>query len=112
MMKTFCSFSPQVHDLVNHNHIEKMQFSNAEISRSKINDKVKEHTSGHIESLLPPGSLHKHTKLVLADAAYFKGEFHFKFDKKHTVEQPFYSRRQGETVQMMCLRGKFHVGAS
>lgn len=45
---------------------------NAEGSRVSINKWVETSTKGHIKDILPEGSLSAQTKLVLANAAYFK----------------------------------------
>lgn len=44
---------------------------------------------GKIQSLLPAGSLHSRTVLVLVNAIYFKGKWEKKFLEKNTSEMPF-----------------------
>ena len=55
-----------------------------------INAKVSEQTLGHIPAILPAGSLDQLTRMVLTNAIYFKGIWETPFDKKDTLEAPFY----------------------
>jgi serpin B len=54
-----------------------------------INKWVKRETRGKIGELFGPGSLSKLTRLVLANAVYFKGEWVHKFDRQATIDMPF-----------------------
>lgn len=62
----------------------------AENARDEINNWVAEKTHKRIENILPPGSLHELTRLVLANAIYFKGAWAKPFDKRATSNQPFH----------------------
>ncbi|XP_014727923.1 PREDICTED: heterochromatin-associated protein MENT-like isoform X4 [Sturnus vulgaris] len=61
----------------------------AEQVRAQINSWVENKTERKIQSLLPAGSLHSRTVLVLVNAIYFKGKWEKKFLEKNTSEMPF-----------------------
>jgi serpin B len=56
----------------------------------KINQWVAEKTKDKIQNILPPGTLDASTRLVLANAIYFKGAWTRPFDKAQTTSQPFH----------------------
>ena len=62
----------------------------AEDARSEINHWVAQKTKDKIQDILPPGSLDSLTRLVLANAIYFKGIWAKPFDKAVTSTQPFH----------------------
>ena len=78
----------------------------AEAARGKINRWVAQKTKDKIQDILPPGGLGELTRLVLANAIYFKGAWLTTFDKAETSPQPFHltSSRQTEVPLM------HHVG--
>ena len=47
-------------------------------------------TKDKIQNILPPGSLTDLTRLVLANAIYFKGVWAKQFEKSETSNQPFH----------------------
>jgi len=61
-----------------------------EESRVDINNWVSDATNGKIEDLMKPGSITPLTRLVLANAIYFKGTWKLQFDEAHTTDAPFY----------------------
>ncbi|NWT67803.1 SPB10 protein, partial [Prunella himalayana] len=61
----------------------------AEQVRAQINSWVENQTERKIQNLLPAGSLHSRTVLVLVNAIYFKGKWEKKFLEKNTSEMPF-----------------------
>uniref|UniRef100_A0A803VDX9 Serpin B10 n=1 Tax=Ficedula albicollis TaxID=59894 RepID=A0A803VDX9_FICAL len=82
----------------------------AEQVRSQINSWVENKTERKIQSLLPPGSLHSRTVLVLVNAIYFKGKWEKKFLEKNTSEMPFrISKTKTKPVQMMSLKDTFFI---
>ncbi|TRZ17900.1 hypothetical protein HGM15179_009229 [Zosterops borbonicus] len=82
----------------------------AEQVRVQINSWVENKTERKIQSLLPAGSLHSRTVLVLVNAIYFKGKWEKKFLEKNTSEMPFrISKTKTKPVQMMFLKDKFFV---
>jgi len=62
----------------------------AEEARDKINRWVSQKTKEKIQNILPPGSLTDLTRLVLANAIYFKGVWARQFQKTETSTQPFH----------------------
>ena len=61
-----------------------------EAARVSINDWVAVETEDRITDLIPPDALTELTRLVLANAIYFKAEWQHTFDERATSEQPFY----------------------
>ncbi len=78
-----------------------------EEARRHINDWVSEETEGKIEDLMVPGSVTPDTRLVLANAIYFKGTWKVLFDAKKTGPAPFY-RLDGSQVKVPMMRVKEH----
>ena len=81
--------------------------NNPSSSRLHINDWVKLQTSGKIKDLLPDGSISTRTRLVLANAIYFRGLWSNPFDKLATKPETFYlSVNQTMQIDMMHLGRK------
>lgn len=72
-------------------------------ARGEINAWVGEHTQGHVQGLLPEGSVTDQTRLVLTDAVWFKGSWTEPFDPKATQDAPF-TLASGEAVQVPTMR--------
>jgi serpin B len=74
----------------------------AEAARHTINGWVAKQTKDKIQDILPPGSLDTSTRLVLADAIYFKGAWAKPFLKAGTSTQPFHltANRQADVPLM------------
>ncbi|CAO2192462.1 unnamed protein product [Urochloa humidicola] len=74
-----------------------------EEARKEINRWVSKATNGLITSILPEGSVHRGTAMVLANAIYFKGMWFHPFDKEDTKKKRFY-RLDGSRVRVpfMC----------
>merc|ERR1719494_638771 len=79
-----------------------------EKSRKKINSWVESKTEKKIQELFPSGSLSAATRLVLANAVYFKGQWSIPFDANDTHEGEFHLD-SGDTVKcnMMWKNAKF-----
>lgn len=72
-------------------NIESLDFqTDPESSRGIINKFVSDVTRGNINDLLVPGAITDETKLVMANAAYFKGQWSSKFDPEETKPRIFY----------------------
>ena len=77
-------------------------------ARERINDWVFDETEGRIEDLIAPGSITSFTRLVLANAVYFKAKWEQPFDEGATSRGRFHTldgttrgvemRRQTETL--------------
>ena len=73
--------------------------------RLKINAWVEEKTHDKIQNLFPEGSITALTRLVLANAIYFKGDWLHAFDKVKTTDQLFQTLENGEVeVPMMTMK--------
>ncbi|XP_074282507.1 serpin-ZX-like [Silene latifolia] len=57
---------------------------------SEVNSWAEKQTGGLIKDLLPPGSVDNMTRLIFANALYFKGEWNQKFDRSETEENDFH----------------------
>lgn len=80
-------------------------------SLKEINDFVKLATKDNIPQLLSPGDVSTDTKIVLANAAYFKGSWASKFDADDTRREIFYSKPdEMHFVEMMSKNGSFNHG--
>jgi len=63
--------------------------SQSEKARKTINSWIAEKTQNKIMMPIPPGALDKYTRLVLANAIYFKGNWESQFNKKDTYDGLF-----------------------
>ncbi|MCU0849345.1 MAG: serpin family protein [Spirochaetes bacterium] len=83
--------------------------SDPEGSREKINEWVAGRTGGMIRGFLAPGSVRKGTRMVVASAVYFSGEWADRFDPGRTTRARFWiTPSKSGMVDMMNRRG--HVG--
>jgi serpin B len=74
-----------------------------EAARRHINDWASDRTAGRIENLFAPRSIHRLTRLVLANAIYLKADWHEAFDPADTRRQRF-RRARGEPVEVPMMR--------
>ena len=83
--------------------VESLDFSTApEKSRATINDWVSRQSNGKIKELLPQGSITSLTRLVLANAIYFRATWKERFNADYTSNSPFHMLDGGQvTVPMM-----------
>jgi serpin B len=73
-----------------------------EPSRVTINDWVADQTEDRIKDLFPPGSIGPDTRVVLANAIWFKGKWATTFDVNRTRPVPFH-RGGGATVDVPTM---------
>ena len=64
--------------------------TNPETARQDINRWVSEKTKEKIQDLIPPGGIDADTRLVLANAIYFKADWLHPFANASTHPAPFY----------------------
>jgi serpin B len=64
--------------------------NDAEAARREINDWVSESTHQKIKNIIPQGALDALTRLVLANAVYFKAAWVHPFEADATQPEPFY----------------------
>ena len=77
-------------------------------SRARINEWVARETGDRIESLVPPGAIVPTTRLVLANAIYFKAAWESPFPKRATAAGFFHPLRGGQVqAPMMRQEGRF-----
>jgi len=99
-------FRPEFLDLLGENYGAGMRLvdyvTDAEAARQAINDWVSDETRKKIQDLIPEGAVDAMTRLVLANAIYFKAGWLHPFDSNLTAPAPFH-RLDGssEDVPMM-----------
>lgn len=72
-------------------NINQMDFSTeAGLAIQEINEWVAQETQNKIQNILGPGSITENTRLVLANAIYFLGDWTTSFAVTNTSIQPFY----------------------
>ncbi|XP_048005524.1 serine protease inhibitor 88Ea-like [Leguminivora glycinivorella] len=82
-------------------------------SREHINKWVATATKNHIQQLIPEDGITHTTKLVLANAAYFKGVWASKFPAERTKKEAFFVSETRQTlVPFMKQKGTFHFMVS
>ena len=87
-------------------------FAQSESSRKDINMWVANHTGNRINQLFPFGSFDAMTKVVLANAIYFKGLWSTPFKKKYTSLKNFYTQGSSKPkkVSTMFQSDDFLIG--
>ena len=78
--------------------------TSAETVRREINRWVAQKTKDKIQDILSPGSVDNSTRLVLANAIYFKGAWASPFEKAATATQPFHISTSSQTDTPLMLR--------
>jgi serpin B len=81
----------------------------AEAARRLINEWVSDRTHGRISDLLAPGSPAPDTRVVLANAIYFKGTWSSPFDPELTRGAPFFPEN-GRPVLVPMMEATESVG--
>lgn len=76
--------------------------ADAASARQAVNDWVSERTRGKIKEILDPADLDAKTRLVLANAIYFKGDWVNSFPPKGTRKDRFY-RKPGDFVEVSMM---------
>jgi len=72
--------------------------------RKRINSWVADKTEEKITDLFPKSAIDKNTKLVLANAVYFNGQWEVGFDESNTFEADFYIGESSTTTVDMMSR--------
>ena len=80
-----------------------------EHARQVVNRWVLKATRNKIKELLPKGSVHRITRLVLANAVYLKGEWKHEFRKRSTRPRDFFLA-SGALVKVPTMRQKCEFG--
>jgi len=71
--------------------IQTLNYNNPTKASETINRWISERTKGKIPQLLQEGDIDSNTRLVLANAVYFQGEWQSPFEPKATKKRPFYA---------------------
>jgi serpin B len=88
-----------------------VDFTEPEAAREQINEWVKKETREKIKNLIGPGILSRLTRMVLANAIYFKSNWLYQFDKKLTKDAPFtHADGTKADVPLMEMKGKLNYG--
>ncbi|KAH3729958.1 leukocyte elastase inhibitor-like [Dreissena polymorpha] len=77
--------------------------SNPEGSRQEINKWVEEVTNEKIKNLLPSGSINTLTRMVVANAIYFKGNWATQFEPNSTTRTDFHTL-DGKSVKLDMMK--------
>lgn len=72
---------------------------------SEVNSWAEKQTNGLIKEVLPPGSVDSLSKLILANALYFKGDWEEKFDASKTEKHEFFLL-DGSSVEVPFMTSK------
>ncbi|XP_078266176.1 glia-derived nexin-like [Rhinoraja longicauda] len=88
-----------------------VNFAESETAASIINKWADTHTKGMIKEIISPDTLDEATKIVVANAIYFKGAWKSNFDVAKTHEAAF-TGADGEVYQvpMMAQKSVFKIG--
>jgi serpin B len=102
------AFQPEFLDLTRKHYDAEMEIvdfrSNPDAVRVHINDWVANQTEGRIEDLFPEGSISDRSRLVLANAIYFKGSWQYRFNPDDTRDGNFaLPQNRRDTVPMMRM---------
>jgi len=99
-------FLPEFLDLLAANYgagLRLVDFENSpESARKQINNWVANQTKNRIKDIIPPGMPDPSTRLVLANAIYFKAMWEHEFDADVTNDRPFYLL-SGEMVRVPMM---------
>uniref|UniRef100_A0A8C3XQY0 Serpin family B member 11 n=2 Tax=Chelydra serpentina TaxID=8475 RepID=A0A8C3XQY0_CHESE len=89
--------------------LQTVDFGSAtEAARQTINSWVESKTQGKIRELFVPGVIDSTAVLVLVNAIYFKANWEYKFEEKHTMPRVF-RINQSKSVQMMYQKDRFKI---
>lgn len=69
--------------------VRKLDFRQTNLATQIINEWVNSVTRGKITSIVPPGAISQDTRLVLANAIYFRGVWEKKFNVNSTTKEKF-----------------------
>ncbi|KAH8342179.1 hypothetical protein KR074_008942, partial [Drosophila pseudoananassae] len=95
------------------NDIKKKDFEHdAGQALKDINDWIANVTHNHIRDVLTSQDINSRTQVVLANAAFFKGQWVSQFKPQDTVSKPFFtSSNRSSMVPMMQKTGSFKIKA-
>lgn len=95
------------------NGLETLDFENyPESARDDINAWIESRTKNRVLSLLPPGSVTKDTRMVIANALYFLANWRAQFSEKHTSIDEFKEDGKKYACNMMYRQGNYRFMAN
>lgn len=105
-------FIPEFLDLCRNHYQATPDFvdfqANSEAARQRINSWAERSTKGKIKGLFGQGSVNADTRLVIANAIYFKGKWASRFEKSKTRPKPFWiTSEKAVQVPMMSQKSTF-----
>lgn len=91
--------------------VEAQDIDFTENAAEKINDWIREKTSGKIREIASQNDFDHLTALVLLNAIYFKSEWRYKFNEAETVKNDFFLREnESKPVNMMRITANVGYG--
>lgn len=105
-------FKPEYTRLLSHGYgaaFKETDFRRSESAREEINDWVAEKTRDKIKDLVPVGAITALTRLVLANAIYFKSNWQNQFQENATKKEPF-RLSGGDPVDLPMMRQQDRFG--
>jgi serpin B len=91
--------------------LQQVDFGNPAAATGTVNGWVSTQTEGKIPALLSPGLITTETRLVLADALYFRGAWATAFDPTRTMPAPF-ALSNGSEVMVPTMIAAVYAGVS
>lgn len=88
--------------------VRPVDFGQPDRASGKINEWVEEETEGRIRDLITPEVVSQDTRLVLANAVYFKASWLSSFEKRMTEDGPF-TLPGGGTVTVPLMRQRSYL---
>jgi serpin B len=107
------SFNPDFLHTMGHRYdapLGRVNFGESQKAREAINRWVAGETRDRIPSLLGEGEVTSDTRLVLANAVYFKGAWRVAFDQKDTKPGQFRTKGGPVPADLMHRTGKYRYG--
>ena len=100
-------FLPEYLDLLALNYGAGMRLvdfkKDPEGARLQINDWIADQTRSRIKDIIPPGVLDTMTRMVLANAIYFKATWEYEFEANYTADRQF-SLLNGDIVSVPTMQ--------
>ena len=85
-----------------------VDFGQPDRASGKINTWVEDETGGRIKDLITPQVVSRETRLVLANAVYFKASWLSSFEKRKTEDGPF-ALSDGDAVTVPLMRQRSYL---
>jgi len=83
--------------------LENIDFSDADNATKVINNWVEDKTNNKIQNILQPGFINSDTRIIIANAIYFKGKWVNAFKEKYTEEKDF-TKDDGTNIKVNMMQ--------